>query len=51
MQFALFKCDWIDDIKEKKIDEFKMTLINFSHLLYNDNDVLNEPFILASQVE
>ena len=51
MQFVLFKCDWIDDIKGKKIDEFKMTLVNFSHLLYNDSDVSNEPFILASQAE
>ena len=51
MQFVLFKCDWIDDIKGKKIDEFKMTLVNFSHLLYNDNDVLNELFILISQAK
>ena len=28
-----------------------MTIINFSHLLYNDNNVSNEPFILASQAE
>ena len=28
-----------------------MILINFSHLLYNDNDVSNKPFIRASQAE
>ncbi|KAF5931753.1 hypothetical protein HYC85_027924 [Camellia sinensis] len=48
---VLFKCDWIDNIHGKKEDVFNFTLVNFNHLLYRDDRITNEPFILASQVE
>ena len=32
-----------------KQDEFKFTLINFNHLLYRENRVVDEPFILSTQ--
>ena len=34
-----------------KQDEFKFTLVNFKHLLYRENQVADEPFIIASQAE
>ena len=51
MKFVLFKCNWIDNQKGKRVDDFKFTLVNFKHLLYKDNRAGNEPFILASQAE
>ncbi|KAL7211716.1 hypothetical protein ACSBR2_014553 [Camellia fascicularis] len=48
---VLFKCDWIDNIHGKTEDVFNFTLVNFNHLLYRDDRITNEPFILASQAE
>ncbi|KAL7230090.1 hypothetical protein ACSBR2_008597 [Camellia fascicularis] len=48
---VLFKCDWIDNIHGKKEDVFNFTLVNFNHLLYRDDRITNEPFILASQAK
>ncbi|KAL7161336.1 hypothetical protein ACSBR2_041900 [Camellia fascicularis] len=45
---VLFKCDWIDNIYGKKEDVFNFTLVNFNHLLHQDDRITNEPFILAS---
>ena len=47
----MFKCNWIDNNVGMKQDEFKFTLVNFNHLLYSKNRVVDEPFILASQAE
>ena len=51
MAFVMFKCDWVDNIRGKKEDAFKFTLVNFNHLLYQDDRETNEPFIFASQAE
>ncbi|KAL7209929.1 hypothetical protein ACSBR1_031488 [Camellia fascicularis] len=51
MKYVLFKCDWINNVRGKKEDNFKFTLINFNHLLYRDDQITNEPFILVSQAE
>lgn len=48
-KFVLFKCDWIDNNKGVRKDEFKFISVNFNHLLYKDNKPTDEPFILASQ--
>lgn len=48
-EYVLFKCDWVDINRGKREDEFKMTSVNFNHLLYRDNKLTDEPFILASQ--
>ncbi|KAL7164061.1 hypothetical protein ACSBR2_040050 [Camellia fascicularis] len=48
---VLFKCDWIDNIHGKIQDVFNFTLVNFNHLLYRDDRITDEPFILASQAE
>lgn len=47
LKFVLFKCDWVYALDGVKEDEFKFTLVNFNHLLYKDNVIGNEPFILA----
>ncbi|KAA8515604.1 hypothetical protein F0562_018785 [Nyssa sinensis] len=48
--------DIVDDepsqtIEGRKIDEFGFTLVNFKHLLYKENRLGDEPFILASQAQ
>ncbi|KAA8517687.1 hypothetical protein F0562_015161 [Nyssa sinensis] len=44
-------CDWIDNNERRKIDEFGFTLVNFKHLLYKENRLGDEPFILVSQAQ
>ena len=51
MKFVMFKCNWIDNNVGMKRDEFKFTLVNFNHLLYKENRITDEPFIMASQAE
>ncbi|KAA8538798.1 hypothetical protein F0562_025490 [Nyssa sinensis] len=51
LKFVLFKCDWIHNNAGRKIDEFGFTLVNFKHLLYKENRLGDEPFILASQAQ
>ncbi|GJU51547.1 copia protein [Tanacetum coccineum] len=50
-KFVLFKCNWVDNRTGVKVDNFGITSINFSHLLYKDNNPIDEPFILALQSE
>ncbi|GJR76575.1 hypothetical protein Tco_0088940 [Tanacetum coccineum] len=50
-KFVLFKCNWVDNMTGVKVDNFGITLVNFSHLLYMDNNQTDEPFILTSQAE
>lgn len=50
-RFILFKCDWVDPQVGKKLDEFSFTLVNFNHLMYKQNKMIDEPFILATQAE
>ena len=50
-KFVLFKCNWVNNNVGKKQDEFKFTLVNFKHLLYKQNRLSDEPFILASQAQ
>ncbi|KAM1179358.1 hypothetical protein ACFX2J_018406 [Malus domestica] len=47
LKFVLFKYNWVDAVGGMKEDEFRFTLVNFNHLLYKDNVVGDEPFILA----
>ncbi|KAK9180909.1 hypothetical protein WN944_024045 [Citrus x changshan-huyou] len=51
MKFVLFTRDLVDDRFRKILDEFNFTMVNFNHLLYKNNQVWHEPFILAGQVE
>ena len=51
MKFVLLKCDWVNNQVGKKQDQLKFPMVNFNHLLYKDNQIGDEPFILASQAE
>lgn len=51
LKYILLKCDWVDPIRGTKVDQFQFTLVNFNNLLYRNEQVRNEPFILASQAE
>ena len=46
--YVLFNCEWIDNNKGLKQDEFGFTLVNFNHLLYKKKQDIDEPFIQAS---
>lgn len=50
LKFVLFKCDWVDYNRGLKHDE-NLTLVNFNHLLYRCDRIIDEPFILASQAQ
>ncbi|GJZ24225.1 hypothetical protein Tco_0561684 [Tanacetum coccineum] len=50
-KFVLFKCNWVDNRTGVKVDNFGITLVKFSHLLYEVNNQTDEPFILTSQAE
>lgn len=51
VKFLLMKCDWVDINRGNMVDEFGFTLVNFNHLMYQDNLATNEPFVLAEQAE
>lgn len=49
---VLFKCDWVDNrIQDKwvKQDQFGVTSVNLNHLFNTGENMLDEPFIFASQ--
>ncbi|CAL5392138.1 unnamed protein product [Camellia sinensis] len=50
-RYMLFMCNWIDNNKGLKRDDFGFTLVNFNHLLYAKKQDSDEPFILASQAQ
>ncbi|GKU90464.1 hypothetical protein SLEP1_g4455 [Rubroshorea leprosula] len=45
---VLFRCDWVDINRGCKEDNLGFTLVNFSHLTQKGNNLLDDPFILAS---
>ncbi|KAL4388293.1 hypothetical protein GQ457_09G021840 [Hibiscus cannabinus] len=48
---VLFKCDWVDINRGCKKDKFGFTLVNFSHLAHRGNNLIDDPYVLASQVK
>ena len=51
LRVVLFKCDWVDIDKGCKTDEFGVKLVNFSYLTHKGDNLLDDPFVLASQVD
>ncbi|KAF7808003.1 uncharacterized protein G2W53_040164 [Senna tora] len=47
----LFRCDWVDVISGRGCmkDEFGFTLVNYKRLIHCGDQLIHEPFILASQ--
>ncbi|KAG8387592.1 hypothetical protein BUALT_Bualt02G0037300 [Buddleja alternifolia] len=51
LRYNLFKCDWINNEKGLKIDQFKFTLVNFNHVMYTGREYSDEPYFLSTQAE
>ncbi|XP_043687637.1 uncharacterized protein LOC122638852 [Telopea speciosissima] len=51
LKVTLFKCDWAHPERGVEKDELGFTLVNFNHLKYSGQNVNDEPFVIASQVE
>ncbi|XP_050386122.1 uncharacterized protein LOC126802526 [Argentina anserina] len=49
VKYVIFKCDWVNPRTGIKFDSFKFPLVNFKRLLYKNDRIGDEPFILASQ--
>ncbi|XP_040367423.1 uncharacterized protein LOC112178107 [Rosa chinensis] len=49
IKYVLFKCDWVNPATGIKLDHFNFPLVNFKRLLYKNDCIGDEPFILASQ--
>ncbi|XP_058095142.1 uncharacterized protein LOC131240732 [Magnolia sinica] len=50
----LFKCDWVDVLSQGrgvKKDKFGFTLVNLKRLCHTGQQLFDEPFVFASQVE
>ena len=52
-RIVLFKCDWFDTKQGRgvKKDALGFTLVNFSKLIQIGTNLLDEPFVFASQVQ
>ena len=51
-KIVLFKCDWVDNRRKDKwvkVDRLGVTSLNFKHLVNSGENILDEPFVLASQ--
>ncbi|KAL4312443.1 hypothetical protein GQ457_01G027540 [Hibiscus cannabinus] len=48
---VLFKCDWVDINRGCKKGKFGFMLMNFSHFAHRGNNLIDEPYVLASQVK
>ena len=48
----LFKCKWVDDQNRRgyRTDEFGFSMVNFTHLIHGGDKIMDEPYVLASQV-
>ncbi|XP_075669816.1 uncharacterized protein LOC142639540 [Castanea sativa] len=51
-RYILFKCQWANVIRGRgcKKDDFGFLLVNFSRLIHKDDRLIDEPYVLASQV-
>ena len=51
-KYILFKRDWADNTigKEYKLDNHGLTLINFKNLVHRGDKIINESYVLTSQV-
>ena len=51
IKHVLFKCTWVDDqnMRGYKTDEFGFPMVNFTHFIHGKNEMMDEPYVLASQ--
>ena len=50
IRVVLFKCDWVDLNRGCKKDD-SVTLVNFSYKTHTGDNLMDDPFILASQAD
>ena len=51
IRHVLFKCKWVDDENRRgyKTDEFGFPMVNFTHSVHGGEEMVPEPYVLASQ--
>ena len=51
IRHVLFKCTWVDDenMRGYKTDEFGFPMVNFTHSIHGGEEIMDEPYVLASQ--
>ena len=51
IKHVLFKCKWVDDQNRRgyRIDEFRFPMVNFTHFIHGGDEIMDEPYVLASQ--
>ena len=51
IRHMLFKCTWVDDQNRRgyKTDEFGFPMVNFTHSIHGGEEIVDEPYVLASQ--
>ena len=51
IRHVLFKCKWVDDQNRRgyKTDEFGFPMVNFTHSVHGGEEMVHEPYVLASQ--
>ncbi|XP_075658683.1 uncharacterized protein LOC142628479 [Castanea sativa] len=51
IKHVLFKCKWVDDQNRRgyKTDEFGFSMVNFTHFIHGGDEMIDEPYVLASQ--
>lgn len=51
IKHVLFKCKWVDDQNRRgyKTDEFGFPMVNFTHFIHGGDEMIDEPYVLASQ--
>lgn len=51
IRVVLFRCEWVDINRGYKKDDLGATLVNFSYLTHTGANLLDDPFVFASQVD
>ena len=51
IRHMLFKCTWVDDQNRRgyKNNEFGFPMVNFTHSIHGGEEIVDEPYVLASQ--
>ena len=51
IRHVLFKCTWVGDQNRRgyKTDEFEFPMVNFTHSIHGGEEIVDEPYVLASQ--
>ena len=50
IKHVLCKCKWVDDQNRRgyRTDEFEFPMVNFTHFIHGGDEMMDEPYVLAS---